>query len=80
MRARFKARIRWRRTSTAHRAPLPGRRAPSQDAEGDDRATSCGRFPGSSRAIQGWLGHRSITRTGVYTAQAPNRFKDFWRD
>jgi integrase len=32
-----------------------------------------------TRAIQGWLGHRSITSTAVYTAPAPNRFKDFWR-
>jgi hypothetical protein len=24
--------------------------------------------------------HRSITSTGVYTALAPNRFKDLWRD
>jgi hypothetical protein len=32
-----------------------------------------------ARAIQGWLGHRSITSTAVYTALAPNRFKDFWR-
>jgi integrase len=31
-------------------------------------------------AIQGWLGHRSITSTAVYTALAPNRFKDFWRE
>ena len=33
-----------------------------------------------NRAIQGWLGHRAITSTAVYTALAPNRFKDFWRD
>jgi integrase len=33
-----------------------------------------------TRAIQGWLGHRSIASTAVYTALAPNRFKDFWRD
>jgi integrase len=33
-----------------------------------------------TRAIQGWLGHRSITSTAVYTALAPDRFKDFWRD
>ncbi len=33
-----------------------------------------------TRAIQGWLGHRSITSTAVYTALAPNQFKDFWRD
>jgi integrase len=32
-----------------------------------------------TRAIQGWLGHRSITSTAVYTALAPTRFKDFWR-
>jgi hypothetical protein len=32
------------------------------------------------RAIEGWLGHRSITSTAVYTALAPNRFKDFWRE
>jgi site-specific recombinase XerD len=30
--------------------------------------------------IQGWLGHRSITSTAVYTALAPNRLKDSWRD
>jgi type 1 fimbriae regulatory protein FimB/type 1 fimbriae regulatory protein FimE len=33
-----------------------------------------------TRAIQAWLGHRSITSTAVYTALAPSRFKDFWRD
>jgi site-specific recombinase XerD len=33
-----------------------------------------------TRATQGWLGHRSITRTAVHTALAPNRFKDFWRE
>jgi site-specific recombinase XerD len=33
-----------------------------------------------TRAIQGWLGHRSITSTAVYTALAPNRFKDFLRE
>jgi site-specific recombinase XerD len=33
-----------------------------------------------TRAIQGWLGHRPITSTAVYTALAPNRFKDFWQD
>jgi site-specific recombinase XerD len=33
-----------------------------------------------TRAIQGWLGHQWITSTAVYTALAPNRFKDFWRD
>jgi site-specific recombinase XerD len=26
------------------------------------------------------LEHRSITSTAVYTALAPNRFKDFWRE
>ena len=33
-----------------------------------------------TRAIQGWLAHRSITSTAVYTALAPYRFRDFWRE
>jgi site-specific recombinase XerD len=33
-----------------------------------------------TRAIQGWLGHRSITSTAVYTGLVPNRFNDFWRE
>jgi site-specific recombinase XerD len=33
-----------------------------------------------TRAIQDWLGHRSITSAAVYAALAPNRFKDLWRD
>jgi site-specific recombinase XerD len=33
-----------------------------------------------TRAIQAWLGHRSITSTVIYTAVAQNRFKDFWRE
>jgi site-specific recombinase XerD len=33
-----------------------------------------------ARAIQGWLGRRSITSKAVYTALASNRFKDFWRE
>jgi site-specific recombinase XerD len=32
-----------------------------------------------TRAIQGSPEHRSITSTAVYTALAPNRFKDLWR-
>jgi integrase len=33
-----------------------------------------------TRAIQGYLGHRSITSTQRYTALAPDRFKRFWKD
>ena len=33
-----------------------------------------------TRAIQDWLGHRSIQHTMRYTELAPTRFKDFWRD
>jgi integrase len=33
-----------------------------------------------SRAIQDWLGHRSIQHTVRYTELAPTRFKEFWRD
>jgi hypothetical protein len=35
---------------------------------------------GKDGANLGWLGHRSITSTAVYTALAPYRFKDFWQD
>jgi type 1 fimbriae regulatory protein FimB/type 1 fimbriae regulatory protein FimE len=33
-----------------------------------------------TRAIQGYLGHRSIMSTQRYTALAPGRFKRFWKD
>jgi integrase len=32
-----------------------------------------------TRAIQDWLGHRSIQHTVRYTELTPARFKDFWR-
>jgi integrase len=32
-----------------------------------------------TRAIQDWLGHRSIQHTVRYTELNPTRFKDFWR-
>ena len=32
-----------------------------------------------TRALQDWLGHRSIQRTVRYTELAPTRFRDFWR-
>jgi type 1 fimbriae regulatory protein FimB/type 1 fimbriae regulatory protein FimE len=33
-----------------------------------------------TRAIQHYLGHRSITSTVRYTALASDRFKGFWKD
>jgi len=33
-----------------------------------------------TRAIQDYLGHKSIQHTVRYTELAPTRFKDFWRD
>ena len=33
-----------------------------------------------SRAIQGYLGHRSIVSTQRYMALAPDRFRKFWKD
>jgi type 1 fimbriae regulatory protein FimE len=33
-----------------------------------------------TRAIQHYLGHRSINSTVRYTALAPDRFKNFWKD
>jgi integrase len=32
-----------------------------------------------TRAIQDWLGHRSIQNTVRYTELLPTRFEDFWR-
>jgi site-specific recombinase XerD len=33
-----------------------------------------------TRAVQAYLGHRSIMSTVRYTALTPNRFKNFWKD
>jgi type 1 fimbriae regulatory protein FimE len=33
-----------------------------------------------TRAIQHYLGHRSIASTVRYTALTPDRFKGFWKD
>ena len=33
-----------------------------------------------TRAIQHYLGHKSITSTVRYTALAPDRFRNFWKD
>ena len=33
-----------------------------------------------TRALQHYLGHKSIQHTVRYTEMAPDRFKDFWRD
>jgi RecA-family ATPase len=33
-----------------------------------------------TRALQAYLGHRSIQHTVRYTELAPDRFKGFWRD
>lgn len=33
-----------------------------------------------TRAIQAYLGHRNIQNTTRYTALAPTRYKEFWRD
>jgi site-specific recombinase XerD len=33
-----------------------------------------------TRALQAYLGHRSIQHTVRYTELAPTRFKGFWRD
>lgn len=33
-----------------------------------------------TRAIQQYLGHKNITHTARYTALAPGRFRDFWKD
>ena len=33
-----------------------------------------------TRALQDWLGHRSIQHTVRYTELSPTRFRDFWRE
>jgi type 1 fimbriae regulatory protein FimB/type 1 fimbriae regulatory protein FimE len=33
-----------------------------------------------TRAIQAYLGHRSIMSTVRYTVLTPNRFKNFWKE
>ena len=33
-----------------------------------------------TRALQAYLGHKSIQHTVRYTELAPTRFKGFWRD
>ena len=35
---------------------------------------------GTTRALQGYLGHRNIQHTVRYTELAPTRFKDFWQN
>jgi len=39
---------------------------------------ACG-YALAKRALQDWLGHRSIQHTVRYTELSPTRFKDFWR-
>ena len=45
---------------------------------------SCGyklaNYGQNTRAIQHYLGHRSIASTVRYTALAPDRVKNFWKD
>jgi len=33
-----------------------------------------------TRSLAHYLGHRNLQSTAIYTALAPDRFKDFWRD
>ena len=33
-----------------------------------------------TRSLQAYLGHSNIQNTARYTAPAPGRFKNFWRD
>jgi hypothetical protein len=67
-----------------HLVPLkPGLGAKERERHGTGAAAtdSAGQRSGPRyEAIQRWFGHRSITGTAVYTAVAPNRFKDFWRE
>jgi site-specific recombinase XerC len=44
-----------------------------------ERAAAGAGLEHDTRAIQGWLGHRSIASAAVYSALAPNLFKVFRR-
>ena len=33
-----------------------------------------------TRSLQAYLGHKNIQNTTRYTALAPDRFKNFWKD
>ena len=73
-----------------HSCPWPGISAWSREQGGPpasdfwSTATCCGYKLANdghdTRAIQDYLGHRSIASTVRYTALAPDRFKHFWRD
>jgi hypothetical protein len=55
----------------------PRPRIEGASAHASPRSRLCAANKGhDTRGIQGWLGHRSITSTAIYTALAPNRFKD----
>jgi len=62
-----------------HQLPAAKGRPPpgyeQQSSRGPQRA---GKY--DTRAIQHYLGHRSIASTVRYTALAPDRFKGFWKD
>jgi integrase len=65
------------------RWPNGGQRRPGIKAHPHVLRRACGYALANkghdTRAIQGWLGHRSITSAAVYTALALNRFTDFRR-
>jgi hypothetical protein len=51
----------------------------SQLDERPERTSTASLIALQLRASGAWLGRRSITGNDVFTALAPNRFKDFWR-
>jgi type 1 fimbriae regulatory protein FimB/type 1 fimbriae regulatory protein FimE len=81
-------RLRLRASLAAERRRLPAhgrpRRGGCQLPLPDMLRHSCGfklaNDGHDTRAIQHYLGHRSIVSTVRYTALAPDRFKGFWKD
>jgi hypothetical protein len=58
-------------------APPPPTAATAVRQPGDSFVANDGH---DTRAIQAYLGHRSIMSTVRYTALTSNRFKNFWKD
>jgi site-specific recombinase XerD len=63
-------------SQSSRKLPVP---RPFPHAAAQLRLQTCQRGQ-DTRAIQHYLGHRSIASTVRYTAFAPDRFKRFWKD
>jgi hypothetical protein len=61
------------------KTPWRGPNLPAMPLVGGKRLQACQLWPRHA-SDPGLLGHRSIVSTQRYTALAPGRFKNFWKD